>query len=205
MHSNDYIIIFFIIFFVLAIVVTKWTQGNKRTHNAQEDELTADERGTDEKDGNMTGNGRHIIYNKMGTKELLIGTLKRMGCPYQEAGSDRQAIWFEFQGEKFRAFVDETPIVVMQDLWWFSMPLDDIEGLSSLYKAINTANQYVWACVCYSTNEEEKTINVHSSLPIVLTEGIEDIDGYVMHMLKRFFLAQRVVRTEFDRLRASAK
>lgn len=130
MHSNDYIIIFFIIFFILAIVVTKWTQGSKKAHNGPEDGLTADERVTDEK---------------------------------------------------------------------------DMEGLSSLYKSINTANQNVWACVCYSTDEEEKTINVHSSLPVVLTGGIEDIDGYITHMLKRFFMAQRIVRTEFDRLRASAK
>lgn len=141
----------------------------------------------------------------MSAKEAFKATLKGLGCQCREEENDADIIWFGFQGEQFRALTDDTSMIIVQDLNWFSVSLDNLEELSMLYKAVNEANKNAWVIVCYTTDTEGQTVDVHSVASMPMSWQMAQDEGYVRHMLGRFFMAKRIVHLEFDRMRTAAQ
>ena len=77
---------------------------------------------------------------KIGTRDLFLETLTKIGCQY-EIDSDDGRILFSYQGENFVvSATNEGRIVWVWDTYWGSVDLYDVDEFSRLRKAINIAN-----------------------------------------------------------------
>ncbi len=181
------------------------TENDNATKNSCDTENDNDNGKENDMSEEYTERSHPLFYSKMSAKECFKATLNRLGCQCQEQEDDANIIWFGFQGERFRAFTDDSSMIVVQDFFLYSVPLDNLEELSMLYKAVNEANSNAWVIVYYVTNTKEQTVDVHSMMPMPMSWQMAQDEGYVNHMLGRFFMAKRIVYMELDRMRAAAK
>lgn len=185
------------------------TENDNATKNgcAMENDNSTDNDNGKENDMSeeYTERSHPLFYSKMSAKESFKATLNGLGCQCHEQEDDANIIWFGFQGEQFRALTDDSSMIIVQDLNWLSVPLGNLEELSMLYKAVNEANKNAWVIVCYTTDTEEQTVDVHSMMPMSMSWQMAQDEGYVKHMLGRFFWAKRIVYMELDRMRTAVK
>ena len=77
------------------------------------------------------------------TKDLCIELLKQLNCEVSVAEEDENRLYFEYQGEHF--IIDATNKSFFINIWdpgWYVVPLDDLEQMSNVRKAINTINTH---------------------------------------------------------------
>lgn len=141
-------------------------------------------------------------YFGMKTRDLLIAVLRKMNCLVEEDEDDAARISFNFQGENFCATAsNDCLMVTIYDFSWGNVPLDDIDEVSNLRKAINTTNLYTGLTVAYTISKEHQRMVVHTKRQILLTPSIHNIKTYMQAMLSGFFEVHRVLNRELDKLR----
>ena len=121
-------------FFAGAILLSMWNdrQENKRMKlEAEQKKILAS--------AQVPNNSSETT--KIGTRDLFLNTLTKIGCQYQLGEGDDNRIFFAYQGENF--FADTTNDIMYVHLWdthWGHVELYDIDEVSRLRKAINTSN-----------------------------------------------------------------
>ena len=79
--------------------------------------------------------------NAIGTRDLFLDVLTKIGCQYELGEGEDERIYFAYQGENFMVDTNnDSPYVVIWDTYWNSFELYDIEELSRIKKAINLSN-----------------------------------------------------------------
>ena len=137
------------------------------------------------------------------TKDLCIELLKQLNCEVSVAEEDEIRLYFEYQGEHF--IIDATNESFFINIWdpgWYVVPLDDLEQMSNVRKAINTINTHGGVTIFYSIEEEEgQKFVLHSKRQCILTKDIPQVKEYLKALLGDFFTAQNKLREEIVPLR----
>ena len=92
------------------------------------------------------------------TKDLCIDLLKQLNCEVTTSKENENRLYFEYQGEHIVIDAsNDSYFIEMWDPWWLIVPLDDLEQMSNVRKAINVTNSWGGTTVYY-TIEEEQTL-----------------------------------------------
>ena len=140
---------------------------------------------------------------KLGTRDLFLETLTKIGCQYELAEEeDDYHIYFAFQGENFIVNArNDLKYIHIWDMHWAHIELYDIDEFARLKQVINSSNINNSATAIYTIDEEEKTVDVHSKSVILFTPEIQDIEDYLKVELGDFFHVHRYFNLEMAKLR----
>ena len=139
---------------------------------------------------------------QLGTRDLVLETLPKIGCQYTIDEDNNNRIGFTFQGEHFVIDASNDYLMIdIWDLWWAEQELYDIDGLSRLKRAINEANINTSITTVYSINEAGSNVGVHSHKNLLFIPQIPNIENYLQAMLADFFRVHRYIATELDKLK----
>ena len=131
------------------------------------------------------------------TRDLCIELLKQLNCEVSVAEEDENRLCFQYQGELF--VIDTSNESFFIDIWdprWYIVPLDDLEQMSNVRKAINTINNYSGTTIVYSIEEEGQKFVLHSKRQCILTKEIPHVKEYLRALLNDFFTVHNRLREE---------
>ena len=136
------------------------------------------------------------------TKDLCIELLKQLNCEVFVSEEEENRLDFTYQGEHF--IIDATNESFFINIWdpgWYVVPLDDLEQMSNVRKAVNTINNYSGTTIVYYIEEEGQKFILHSKRQCILTKDIPQVKEYLKALLGDFFTAQNKLREEIVPLR----
>ena len=122
------------------------------------------------------------------TKDLCIELLKQLNCKAAVAEEDENRLCFQYQGELF--VIDTSNESFFIDIWdprWYMVPLDDLEQMSNVRKAINTINNYSGTTIVYCIEEEEQKFVLHSKRQCILPKDLPNVKEHLSALLNDFF------------------
>ena len=122
------------------------------------------------------------------TKDLCIELLKQLNCKAAVAEEDENRLCFQYQGELF--VIDTSNESFFIDIWdprWYIVPLDDLEQMSNVRKAINTINNYSGTTIVYCIEEEEQKFVIHSKRQCILPKDLPNVKEHLSALLNDFF------------------
>ena len=131
------------------------------------------------------------------TKDLCIELLKQLNCKAAVAEEDENRLYFEYHGEHF--IIDATNESFFINIWdpkWYIVPLDDLEQMSNVRKAINTINNYSGTTIVYCIEEEGQKFVLHSKRQCILTKEIPHVKEYLRALLNDFFTVHNRLHEE---------
>ena len=131
------------------------------------------------------------------TKDLCIELLKQLNCEVTTSKENENRLYFQYQGEHF--IIDATNESFFIDIWdprWYIVPLDDLEQMSNVRKAINTINNYSGTTIVYCIEEEGQKFVLHSKRQCILTKEIPHVKEYLRALLNDFFTVHNRLREE---------
>jgi hypothetical protein len=182
-------------FFAGAILLSMWNdrQENKRMKlEAEQKKILAS--------AQVPNNSSETT--KIGTRDLFLNTLTKIGCQYQLGEGDDNRIFFAYQGENF--FADTTNDIMYVHLWdthWGHVELYDIDEVSRLRKAINTSNLNTAITTVFTIDEDGNNRDVHSKSTIPFISSMPNLEDYLKVELNEFFRSHQMVGTEMRKLR----
>ena len=136
------------------------------------------------------------------TKDLCIELLKQLNCEVTVLEENENRLYFEYQGEHF--IIDATNESFFINIWdpgWYVVPLDDLEQMSNVRKAVNTINNYSGTTIVYYIEEEGQKFILHSKRQCILPKDLPHVKEYLRALLDDFFTAQNKLREEIVPLR----
>lgn len=126
-----------------------------------------------------------------GALDMIVDVLRKQGCEMEELEGDdqpeddRKAIQFMYQGESIIVVAANTSTWVrLYDRFWYSVPLDDIDKVAFLRKAINQVNADYSGVKLLYTFYENKEMYVHSELSFTLVKGMPRTSEYIVSMFR---------------------
>ena len=131
------------------------------------------------------------------TRDLCIELLKQLNCEVSVEEEDENRLYFEYNGEHF--IIDASNESFFINIWdpkWYIVPLDDLEQMSNVRKAINTINNYSGTTTVYSIEEEGQKFVLHSKRQCILTKEIPHVKEYLRALLNDFFTVHNRLREE---------
>lgn len=133
------------------------------------------------------------------TQELLIETLRNMGCrPSKEEDGD---IYVEYQGAGFSIEADEvSPFATFRFLFWYEFSSYNIDAFSTMQKIVNNANCALNISVFYTINKDSDTVYIHSSKRVLFIPQIPKIDNYMHSVFRELFYSRQYVSNALDRV-----
>ena len=139
----------------------------------------------------------------VGTRDLFLETLTKIGCQYEFAEEeDDDRIFFAYQGEHF--FVNaknDWRYIQIWDTHWGHVELYDVDDFTRLRKAINGSNLNNSVTTIYTIDEAGKNVDVHCKSIILFIAQIPDLENYLRLELDEFFRAHHYVGNEMAKLR----
>ena len=136
------------------------------------------------------------------TKDLCIELLKQLNCEVFVSEEEENRLDFKYQGEHF--IIDATNESFFINIWdpgWYVVPLDDLEQMSNVRKAVNTINNYSGTTIVYYIEEEGQKFILHSKRQCILPKDLPHVKEYLRALLDDFFTAQNKLREEIVPLR----
>lgn len=123
------------------------------------------------------------------TKSLVMRTLRAIGCEPSVNEEDENRIDFQYQGGNFFIITaDGYVFTYLYFVWWYDAPLDNIDALSAIQKAVNNANCQPIGCnVMYTINKEDRIVGVHSRSQLLFSPDIRGLDRYLTTELQELF------------------
>ena len=139
----------------------------------------------------------------MGTKDLFLATLTKIGCQYELAEEeDDNSIYFAYQGENFVVDAsNENNYIRIWDTHWGHVELYNVDELSRLNKAINNSNLNTGVTTVYTIDEVGHNVDVHCKSVVLFIEQIPNIENYLRVELNEFFRAHQYVGNEMVKQR----
>ena len=122
------------------------------------------------------------------TKDLCIELLKQLNCEVSVEEEDENRLYFEYHGEHF--IIDATNESFFINIWdpkWYIVPLDDLEQMSNVRKAINTINNYSGTTIVYCIEEKEQKFVLHSKRQCILPKDLPNVKEHLSALLNDFF------------------
>lgn len=122
------------------------------------------------------------------TRDLCRELLKQLNCEVSVAEEDENRLCFQYQGELF--VIDTSNESFFIDIWdprWYIVPLDDLEQMSNVRKAINTINNYSGTTIVYCIEEEEQKFVLHSKRQCILPKDLPNVKEHLSALLNDFF------------------
>ena len=140
------------------------------------------------------------------TISLFLDTLTKIGCQYKIEEGDSTKVLFDYQGVHFLADTkDDNVYVHIWNTYWNQVELCDIDEVSRMKEAINSANLNTTVITMYSIRNDTKTMYVHTKSTIPFVSSIPALEEYLRTELKNFFLAHHMVYYEMNKLRVLEK
>lgn len=132
------------------------------------------------------------------TKDLCIELLKQLNCEVFVSEEEENRLDFKYQGEHF--IIDATNESFFINIWdpgWYVVPLDDLEQMSNVRKAVNTINNYSGTTIVYYIEEGQKFI-LHSKRQCILPKDLPHVKEYLRALLDDFFAVQKWLSKEIE-------
>ena len=133
------------------------------------------------------------------TKDLCIELLKQLNCEIFVSEEEENRLDFKYQGEHF--IIDATNESFFINIWdpkWYIVPLDDLEQMSNVRKAINTINNYSGTTIVYYIEEEGQKFILHSKRQCILPKDLPHVKEYLRALLDDFFAVQKWLSKEIE-------
>ena len=133
------------------------------------------------------------------TKDLCIDLLKQLNCTAAVAEEDENRLCFQYQGELF--VIDTSNESFFIDIWdprWYIVPLEDLEQMSNVRKAINTINNYSGTTIVYCIEEEEQKFVLHSKRQCILPKDLPNVKEHLSALLNDFFTVKLWLSEQID-------
>ena len=113
-------------------------------------------------------------------RSLMINALDALNLSFDQ-GEDNDEIFVQYQGEWFRILFlpEESHCVEIQDNYWYSAPLSDIDNLSMIHKAINLYNHRGSFRMCYSYRKDTNEVAVHTLHEALWLPQIPELGMYL--------------------------
>ena len=141
-----------------------------------------------------------MAEKKNDVKKLFLETLEKLGCPYTLDEED-DAISFDFQGERFVAWLKDDYYIEIWDFHWMDHELYDIDNISRLKKVINDANMICGVTTVYTIDKASSCFGIHCTSTIVFISQIPNIEGYLKANLLQYFDTHRYITLEVGKLK----
>ena len=130
------------------------------------------------------------------TKDLCIELLKQLNCEVTTSKENENRLYFEYQGEHIVIDAsNDSYFIEMWDPWWLIVPLDDLEQMSNVRKAINVTNSWGGTTVYYTIEEEQKFV-LHPKRQCILPKELPNVKEYLMALLNDFFTVKKWLNEE---------
>lgn len=144
------------------------------------------------------------LTQTVGTRDLFLETLTKIGCQYELSGEENDnRIFFAYQGEHlFADAQDDAKFVHVYDPNWGQVELYEIEKFANLKKVINEANMNYYTTTFYTINEAGSTADVHCRVSVLFIPEIPQIDDYLRSILDNFFRVHQFIGSELAKLEA---
>ena len=144
--------------------------------------------------------------SELPTRTLLQVALHRLNLQYEFDAEQNFIV--RYQGETFRIIAENEDVYLqIQDLRWYDAPLDDIDNLALLHRAVNECNIRDVNKIVYTYNKEEREIGLHVLREILWLPQIPGSDQYLQTtfdtMLRShhffFRMMENLRREEFEK------
>lgn len=136
---------------------------------------------------------------KPSTKELVISTLKKMGCNPEK--NEDGNIGFMYQGDDFYLSLQEdVPFVMIWYPWWGTINTDNpvLPYLKEIINAVNISSFIT--TVFMAENEGDKEIGIHSHCHTFFTESALEPEEHLKLILDSFFDTRNAIKENIDKL-----
>lgn len=133
------------------------------------------------------------------TKDLCIELLKQLNCEVFVSEEEENRLDFKYQGEHF--IIDATNESFFINIWdpgWYVVPLDDLEQMSNVRKAVNTISNYSGTTIVYYIEEEGQKFILHSKRQCILPKDLPHVKEYLRALLDDFFAVQKWLSKEIE-------
>ena len=193
--------------------ICRYTYGKKNKPEVKQDEAPeSEEKDTVQKtvptvSVNVETKNKMLMndFSNLETKDLCLEILKRVNCQVIFDDDDPDRLLFTFQGEHFVINASNGyRMIVIWDMFWYSVDVENLEEVSLLRKAINNVNLNGPRTLVYTITEDKK-MWVHTKFDTILDPGITDVQNYLPCILGLFFDTKRSLMSEIDRLRNEEK
>ena len=193
--------------------ICRYTYGKKNKPEVKQDEASeSEEKDTAQKtvptvSVNVETKNKMLMndFSNLETKDLCLEILKRVNCQVIFDDDDPDRLLFTFQGEHFVINASNGyRMIVIWDMFWYSVDVENLEEVSLLRKAINNVNLNGPRTLVYTITEDKK-MWVHTKFDTILDPGITDVQNYLPCILGFFFDTKRSLMSEIDRLRNEEK
>jgi len=131
---------------------------------------------------------------------LIKSILTQLNCQYQDGEDDD--FWFTFQGENFNVTYDkESSWIRIVDMQWFDCPLEELEKISYMQKAINLCNSRQCCTACYFVDTDKGTFRVYSKCDILISADFPAPEQYFHTWLMQLFRLKHDIVLQYDKER----
>ena len=140
-----------------------------------------------------------VLQAKPPTEELVISTLKKMGCNPEK--NEDGNIGFMYQGDDFYLSLQEdVPFVMIWYPWWGTINTDNpvLPYLKEIINAVNISSFIT--TVFMAENEGDKEIGIHSHCHTFFTESALEPEEHLKLILDSFFDTRNAIKENIDKL-----
>ncbi len=140
-----------------------------------------------------------VLQAKPSTEELVISTLKKMGCNPEK--NEDGNIGFMYQGDDFYLSLQEdVPFVMIWYPWWGTINTDNpvLPYLKEIINAVNISSFIT--TVFMAENEGDKEIGIHSHCHTFFTENALEPEEHLKLILDSFFDTRNAIKENIDKL-----
>ena len=138
--------------------------------------------------------------SELSTRTFLQVVLRKLNLSY-EFDEDQNFI-VGYHGETFRIIAkDDLVYLYIQDLAWYDAPLDDIDNLSILYKAVNECNMRETVRLVYTYDKAENELHLHTLYDILWMCQIPDAESYLRVSLDNMLRSHQLFFKMMEELR----
>lgn len=124
---------------------------------------------------NEKGDNNDIPISRMTTRNLIQLALRNLAIAYDF--DENNAFRITYQGEHLIVDAkDDIVWITIYDVWWYDAPMDDIENMNLVHRAINDYNRFGDAKLIFSFDDERGKIGVHAIMNAIFIEQIPNLD-----------------------------
>ena len=138
--------------------------------------------------------------SELPTRTLLQVALHRLNLQYEFDAEQNFIV--RYQGETFRIVAeDENVYLQIQDLRWYDAPLDDIDNLSLVYRAVNACNMRDMVRLVYTYDRAENELSLHALYDVLWMSQIPDIEALLVASFEKMLRAHHLFFHVMEELR----
>ncbi len=140
--------------------------------------------------------------DEVSTQDLVFEVLRHIGC--QPQLNEEKQIGFKYQGCEFYITTsDENRLIVVWNPWWGSIDSNN-KAFGHLKEIINAVNADALVTTVYTTDEDGKTVGLHSKCHVLFSPRETSLDEYLKALLDSFFTVHDTIKDYFNQLNSSS-